>query len=182
MTFLLHPLHQHGRGQRRLCPGAGQGLCVWRVPGAAGWRAGACVVSRTSGGGEVRVLAHKRVLKPGMLRPCGPCVPAHLLQAAYCRRQLSQLAHLVLREHARPVRWCASLPKRDATLSFSVALDDTRRHNRPKCCAKFGSVQQRHLPPTTPRSQNFWKGPFQTWTAVCTECRWCREIVTVSLW
>jgi hypothetical protein len=57
VQYLLQqpPLHQHGRGQRRLCAGEGQGLCVWRVPGAAGWRAGACAVSRTPGGGEVRV-------------------------------------------------------------------------------------------------------------------------------
>jgi hypothetical protein len=58
MQHLLQqpPFYQLAGGQCRLCAGAGQGLCVWRVPGAAGWRAGeGCGVSGTPDGSEVRL-------------------------------------------------------------------------------------------------------------------------------
>jgi hypothetical protein len=48
------PLQQPAWGQRKLCAGAGQGLCVCRVPGASGWRDGGCALSRCGGGSKVR--------------------------------------------------------------------------------------------------------------------------------
>jgi hypothetical protein len=63
VQYLLQqpPLHQHGRGQRRLYAGARQGLSVWRMHRAAGWRPGACTSPGTIDGGEVGVLATRPV-------------------------------------------------------------------------------------------------------------------------